>query len=1079
MLLSKEKRPMRTFVRAAGAVVCLMALVLFASTPLSAQGVTTGAVRGRLLDDAGTPVVGASILLTNTSNGQRYQTVSRAGGLYNLEYVGVGGPYRLEARAIGYQPARQTDLTVPLGQALTINLELKRAAVQLEAIVVPGTVNDAIFAPTRQGTETTISDTALVRLPTLDREFTDFVRLTPQVSVRDDGGLAVVSQNNRFNTVLVDGSTVNDRFGLGSTGLAGGQAAGRVVGLEAVKEYQVLLAPYDVRQGDFTGALVNAVTKSGTNTFHGSAFWYFRNQSLAGDPLGLTDFKQHQFGASFGGPIVRDKAQFFLNAEFRRRTDPASGPYIGQPDPIRVTQADVDAVNAALTSYNLPTGSAGVVENKNPLANLLARVDYQVGSRSRLVLRYLYNTADDDIFSRSNSGTFALSNNGYAFKNRTNNPSVEFYTNFANGMSNEFRASLNRIRDRRTPTVTAPLVTINGFNDPTGGPTFGIRVGSEQFSQGNELDQDIWEFTDNLTLPIGDHRITVGTRNEVYKVRNLFAQSSYGVWTFNTLADFQAGTASEYDVAGDIGGQGIAARFTSGIFAGYVQDQWQATPALAVTYGLRADIPTFFDQPAYDPRVAADGFNTKVPSGQLMLSPRLGFNYDLHRQTQIRGGAGVFTGTPAYVWLANAYANNGTKLGRITCLGSNAPAFTAANFNPADPILQCTDGTGIVAGTTIGEVDIIGPDTRFPQVFRANFAVDHRLPGGLVGTAEFIFTKGLNDYFIVNRNLDEAAATTDAQGRVVYGTTNANGTVSPNYVDLTLYGPSFNGGVFELLNTSNNYSWNATLQLQKRFSHNWEANVGYTYSKGQEVASFTSSRAISNWQFGRVYSGSQLDDNATTSSFSRPNRIVVSGTYTFPWRYQTDISLSYVGQSGQPYTLIAGGASGRGDLNADGSNVNDPIYIPMDATTEMLFQDIPNGASAAEQATAFNQYIAGESCLVKQRGSIMERNSCRNPWQNFFNLSLRQTLPRFGGNSLTLEVGVFNLLNLLNSDWGQVKSVDGTVFFTDAVLTMVDADDTTRQPIFQFDPGKVAGRFEKISTPTNSYQIQVGLRYAF
>jgi hypothetical protein len=1096
MIPSKENDVMRTLVRAAGALTCAAMLALLAAAPLTAQGVTTAAVRGRVVDETGTAVVGALIQLLNTSTGQRFESRSRAEGLYYLENVAVGGPYVIEARAIGYQPARRSGITLTLGQALDLELHLARAAVELEAIAVTAEEADQEFNPVRNGTQTIVNDTVIARLPTLDRDFADFVRLTPQVAVRDgdDGGITVVGQNNRFNTIQVDGSTVNDRFGLGRTGQAGGQAGGRAVGLEAVKEYQVLLAPYDVRQGNFTGALINAVTKNGTNTLHGSAFYYFRNADLAGDPLGLTGFKQHQFGASLGGPIVRDRLHFFANAEFRRREAPATGPYLGQPASVGTpfaAQADVDGMNAALQSYGLPTGSGGLVANDNPLNNLLARLDYQLGSRSRLVFRYTYNTASDNVFSRLTSGTFDLSTIGYTVNSKTHNPTLQFFTNFASGASNEVRFSLNRLRDRRPGAVAAPLVIVQNFNAADGSGTYQMQSGTERFSQGNELDQDIWELTDNFTFPVGDHRVTIGTRNELYKVRNFFAQGSFGVWTFDDLADFQNGVVEQYEIAGHLAtrsacsndGISCTSKFNSAILGLYAQDQWQIERNFSITYGLRMDVPVFFTDVAFDQRVLDDFGPQDVPSGQIMWAPRLGFNWDVggNGVTQVRGGAGMFAGTPAYVWWANTYANNGTGLGRITCTGAAVPAF---NTDVADPTLECADGSALGA-TTLGEVDLIAAGTQFPQVLRANLAVDRRLPGGFIGTFEALYTKGINDYYVVNRNLRDDLATVDPRtGRVMYGTIDNAGRGVPRYVDLALYGPSFNGGVYEIRNTSNNYSWALTGQLQKRFSGSWWATVGYTRSHAVDAASFTSSRATSNWRFGRTLSGSQLDDGAKRSSFDRPQRLVVAATYTAPWRrFPTDISLSYIGQSGQPYTLLATGSSGRGDLNADGQNGNDPIYIPLDATNaaEMTFANtITSGGDtilAADQATAFNQYIADEPCLNKQRGSVMARNSCRSPWQSFLNLTIRQTLPRFGGHAVTLEFGVFNLLNLLNEDWGLVKSIDGGVFSTPNFLNVPSASGGV--PRFQFDPTRVTERFRPVTQTGNSYQMQVALRYAF
>jgi hypothetical protein len=324
---------------------------------------------------------------------------------------------------------------------------------------------------------------------------------------------------------------------------------------------------------------------------------------------------------------------------------------------------------------------------------------------------------------------------------------------------------------------------------------------------------------------------------------------------------------------------------------------------------------------------------------------------------------------------------------------------------------------------------------------------------------------------------------TDPTGRTIYGTFNATGVSSPAYIN-SIYGPSSSGGVYELLNTSNNYSWSLSGQLQKRFGGSTLISAGYTYSESKDVQSFTSSRAISNWRNAWTVSGDLRNDEATTGSFSRPHRIVIGASYTAPWkRFPTDLSLTYVGQSGQPYTYIAAGAGGRGDLNADGTNTNDPIYIPTGPTDpNILFADLTTSSgvvTAADQAAAFNDFISGESCLESQRGQIMERNSCRNPWQTFLDMSIRQSLPTINGHALSLEIGIFNLLNLLDEDWGVVKTVGAGVFYSDDPLQQVGFDAGSNLPVFTFDPANIENRFVTTSTLGNSYQVQMGLRYAF
>ena len=1065
------------------------ALLLAVTGAVEAQGVTTGALSGTVADSMGAPIAGATVEVRFEPTGFRAMTTTNSRGFYLLQGLEPGAPYTAAARAIGHRSRRTDGMRVFLGQTTRQDFALPAATIEVEEIVVTSDVNEDIFSPSRQGSATTVGDSALRRLPTLNRDFADFVKLTPQVGVRDgdEGGIAVAGQNNRFNTVQVDGATVNDRFGLGRTGQTGGQAGGRAVGLDAVKEYQVLLAPYDVRQGNFTGALINAVTKNGTNDFSGTAFFNFRNDALAGDPLGQTDFNQKQFGASLGGPIMRDRAHFFVNGDFSRRTAPATGPFFGSTDrPAPVAQADFDRFVSLLEGYGLEAGDGDAFDRNNPLTNLLARVDWQLNDGHRLVFRYGYNEAEDDVFSRStatNNPIFDLSSFAYAFRNKTHNPSLQLFSNFASGASNEFRVSFQSIRDRRTPAVVQPLVMVENVTGAVGGPaTARLQAGSEQFSQGNELDQDFWEITDNFTMPFGNHLVTIGTRNEFYKVRNLFSQSSFGVWRFDSLDDFEDGVAENYLVSGNTGGGATGETpFSTYTLGFYVQDQWTVSPRLSVTAGLRTDIPVFPTEVVYDPRVATDFGAHDVPSGQLMWQPRVGFNYDMGGAalSQVRGGVGIFAGAPAFVWMSNAYANTGLRFSQLTCTEGNTPAFSPTLPAP----LACADGAAIEPGGFLGEVDLIGEDTRFPQVLRANLAFDRELGRGFVGTIEGIYTKGLNDYFIINRNIG-AAVGTDPTGRTVYGTFNATGVSAPAYIN-PIYGPSSSGGVYELLNTSNNYSWSLSGQLQKRFGGSTLLSAGYTYSESKDVQSFTSSRAISNWRNAWTVSGDLRNDEATIGSFSRPHRIVIGASYTAPWkRFPTDISLTYVGQSGQPYTYIAAGAGGRGDLNADGTNTNDPIYIPTGPTDpNVLFADLTTSSgavvTAAEQAAAFSDFISGESCLDSQRGQIMGRNSCRNPWQSFLDMSIRQSLPTVNGHALSLEIGIFNLLNLLNEDWGLTKTVGATVFYSDDPLQQVGFDAGTNLPIFTFDPANIDNRF--VTTPTlgNSYQVQMGLRYAF
>ncbi len=1067
-------------------------LALLASTVLVAAAgrldaqVTTGGVTGRVVDTTGAPVADATVEVHNTETGLRRTVGVNQQGGYTMVGLEPGGSYRVTIRAIGFSPAIREGVRVPLSQNVRADATLARQAVQIEELVVTADAAEADFGPSRQGTQTTINDTLLRRLPTLDRDFTDFVKLTPQVQVREgEGGITAAGQNNRFNTIQVDGATVNDRFGLGRTGQAGGQADGRSVGLEAVKEYQVLLSPYDVRQGNFSGALINAVTKSGTNRFSGSIFGYHRNEAWTGFPLSESDFSNWQFGASLGGPIQQDRVHFFANFERREEDKPAAGPFFGGGQSVVVRPEDVAAFNAAAQGAGLSTGTFDRVDISRPATNLLGRVDFLLGESSRLVAKFQYNKASLDVFDRTAdvvNPTIELSNNGYFFEDNTYNPSVQFLTNFANGAANEFLASANIIRDQRTPFVREPVILVQNYQqagDAT--QSYTLQSGGEEFSHANELDQDIYEITDNVSVPLGAHRLTVGARWENYRVRNLFGQNTFGRWQFDSQADFDAGVVEQYQVRFGLPGSNSGeSRFTAGQLAGYAQDDWAVSPTFTLNPGIRFDLPYFNTDLLYDPRVIQDFGAQGKPAGQILISPRLGFNWDVRGtgQTQLRGGAGVFSGAPAFVWYSNAYANNGLGLVALTCdvnFGQTPPAFVP---DPDHPPLACASGETVAPGGNLGEVDLIADDTKFPQVFRANLALDQRLPYGIVGTLEGLYSKDINQFFVVNRNL-LAPATTDATGRVIYpGALNDNGTISPIYFN-NIYGPSFNGGVYELRNTDAGYSWSITGQVRKNFGQNIQASLGYTHSQAYDVQSFTSSRAISNWRFSRVTFVADDDDVRTRSSFDRPDRIVGNLTYTIPWRLPTDISLTYIGQSGTPYTLRTGGSSGRGDLNFDGTNTNDAIYIPTgtaDPNSPYVFQD-------PASATAFDQYIADEPCLDEQRGRIMERNSCRNPWQNQLDVAIRQRLPVWRGDA-AFEIQIFNFLRMLDRDWGEARTVGGGEFFDQQVLDVVDAtDDAERKHVVTFNSNLLTRRFQPVSSNASinrsTYYVQAGLKYSF
>jgi hypothetical protein len=1058
------------------------AALLVSANPGFAQGVTTGAVSGTITNDQGQPVESAQIEILNALTGSRSAALSRSDGRYYVQGLEVGGPYTVTVRRIGFAPRDTTGVRVSLGQNARVDMVMLTQATQLAGVEVMG-ASSAVITSSHKGVSTTITDSAIARLPTLNRNFTDFVALTPQISTKGPGNSGG-GQNNRFNGIQIDGSVANDLFGLGSTGQPGGQAGAKQISLEAVKEYQVLLSPFDVRQGNFTGALVNAVTKSGSNDLHGSATYANRSEKLERDVdfLRAAPFTVKQEGFWVGGPIVKDKLLFSVAPEWQQQSAPAAGPYIGQPANLAAkppaTQAGVDSLtNILMNQYGFANpGNGGLVKNQNPLANVFARVDLiNLPASSRLVARYNYVDGQQDIFSRS-STRLNLSNNGYNFRSTTNSYLTQLFSSMDNGQNNEFLVGLTRIRDKRIVPMEAPFVVISRTTNPNGG-TGQLSAGTENSSQGNELDQDIFEITDNYTIPVGNHRFTLGTKNEFFKVRNLFSQNSLGNFTFGTMDSLIANTPSSATLGIKLDATDGAARFNARTLGFYAEDEWQTTSTLSTTFGLRLDMPGLQTSPGLNPDVlAALGINTtQVPRNVKQWSPRFGFNWDVtgDARNQLRGGTGVFVGRPAYVWLSNLFGNSGVNgFGNLSCNGlGRAPAMPNAGGAPPTNCLGAAGAPAVTANT-------VDPNLKFPSVWRSSLGYDHLLPWNVIGTFEALYTRSVANFYYQNTGLVNDPIGFDRNGRALYGDIpSATGNAVPSRKPIPGTTPQrFLGDVIALTNTkTHDYAYSYTEQLQKRFSNSFEGSLAYTYGHSYSVWNLTSSVAFSNWSFGRSYSGRQDAQDLAPSTFDVPHRVVASGTYTFPTK--TDVSFTFFGESGVPFEYVYGS-----DLNGDGSSGNDLVYVPKNAhdPAEILFQQNGN-LTPAMQADSLEAFISAHDCLNSQRGRIMTRTSCRSPWTKFMNASVRQSLPTMRGENVILQLDIFNFLNLLNRNWG-AQDLGST--FSPSLLTRRNTVAAPgqplklangAQPVFTFTP------FQQFNTknPQSNYALQLQLKYAF
>lgn len=1036
--------------------VAAVALWLGGAGTLAGQGVTSAAVQGRITSESRGNVQGAIVVLTNASTGARQQTTTNQAGRYNLENLTPGGPYTVDVRAIGFQQASKSGITLTLGQRYVQDFSLAQQVVTLEELTVIAATNPLINSG-RTGAAQTVTDSAIQRLPLLGRNFTDLLRTSPQVL----SGTGIGAQNSRFNTILIDGGVNNDLFGLSSSGTPGGTSGAKPISLEALQEFQILVAPFDIRQGSFSGGLVNGITKSGTNEFHGSIFGYLQRPELVGkDTAGIkvSNFQIKQYGATLGGPLIRNKLHFFGSADLQASATEFFGLSASEPAtgiPVATATRVQDIIK---TKYGFDPGGVEAPGNlQQPDKNLFGKLTWQAGGSSQLEVSYNYVRASRESFNRTSRtdqarGGWQLSNSGFKIGSRTNTGRARF-TSLLGGANLEVLLGYQTVRDAREIPNRAPLILVQGDRG------FYLAAGGERFSHGNELDQDNIEATANLTFGLGrNHRVTIGTHNEFFKFRNLFAQNRFGTWTFGSADSLDLGLARRYEILLEARPGGFTARFNVKQIGAYIQDAWTPNDRLTLTAGLRVDVP-YSTKPFQNPNKALTdtlGINTgQFPTGNALLSPRLGFNWDPFGtgNTILRGGVGLFSGRPPYVWMSNAFTNTGLEQVTLLCTGAGVPAFTVDVNNPPT---ACVGG-GAPAPPT-ATVNYFEKDFKFQQSLKYAFGIDHRLPGGVVATFDFLHTRNRNQMYQTDDNV--RLGQVNGEGRQLYATPNPAGTALTRLTKV-------NGARQVVRHTNRNadYSTLITGQLQKSFGSGLSFSAAYTWSQSKDLMSLTSSIATSNLRFTAL-DGTLENRNLRTSGFSVPHKIAISGSANLPYGVQA--SMIFSARSGSPYAYTS-----LSDLNGDGNTGNDLLYIPRDANDISL-------ANAADW-DRLNTFITSERCLREQRGRIMERNSCRNPWQKFVDIRLGKVIQTLGGQSLQVTADVFNFLNLVDKNWGLVRETSGFEELNFLSMTGYDTRGTASQADDRprFSLPVVLPFQRRVSVGSSRWRIQLGGKYIF
>ena len=1050
------------------AIALVAALSAAPAAVAAAQPVTTATISGTVHTPDGIELHGADVLVTNQSTGYPVRT-SVVHGRYRISGLELGGPYRVTVRRIGYAAQERAGVFLSLGQQLELDFVIDRLPSTLDTTHIV-TQAGHVSAQASSGTAATISDSLLRQMPALNRDFLDFARLVPQLGTRF--GISGSGVSFRFNSYLIDG--VSERL-LNGNGTAGGKA----ISIDAVKEYQVLLSPYDVRYGDFAGALVNAVTKSGTNDLHGGVFFYGRSDRLARSTAFVRDapYDQSQSGFSIGGPIVRNYAHFFLATEVQRMRQPATGPYIGQDaesaNVLPVTDSQVARFADDLRGYGLEPGTGGPVTRRAPNVNVFARADVSLPAwDSRLVIRHNYSQSEQTFFARSSStAAFPLTSNAWTNGQSRSSTALQLFTQLPRGALNELLVAYTWNPSGATRFARSPMirVTVPGA-DPTRSAV--LVAGAPDVGQGSGARMRTIELSDDITARASDsHVLSLGVRSEIFSFHNISTRGQFGTWTFANLDSLERGSAATFKVEKDFGS--ATKRLRGAQTSGYLSDTWQARHNLTLNAGVRADLLTFSTRPAYNPTVdSIFGRRTSdFPTSRVHWSPRVGFSWDMdqNRENRLRGGAGVFVGRPPLAWISASERFDGMGTRTLNCVAPLAPPFVP---DPSTLPETCVGGTG----ARDGPVNLIDRHLTMAEMFRASLAHDRALPWGVTGSVEALYTRTLADFIFQNANL-AGPQSVDRRGRVLYGTINNAGIAGPVVVS-----PRFpQSEVIDLQRHGNGHSIALTGRVEKEFTPSMQASASYTRSRVRDVQSIvTVSPALTSafWAGGRPMAGRHDDLSTGVSAFEIAHRVVLSGGWTAPWRRApTSVFLYYIGESGVPFTYTdsTAGEAGKpnGDLNADGSSANDPIYIPRNAadTSEIVFDG--SATEVRAQQSALESFISSTPCLRRQRGRILARNSCRGSWVHTSSAAVRQVLPALAGHEATLELEVFNLLNLLRSDWGRYRAPT-TVLLRQVGQTTGSA--ATAQPRFRFDQD---WQPYSVANAESGYQLQLALRYRF
>jgi len=1043
------------------------AMLLFLAVSAGIDGqVTTSSMSGKVTDNNGEPLPAATVVATHVPSGTRYGALANGQGLYAIQGMRPGGPYSVNVSFIGYKTQSYTEITLALGENTTLNSTLASATTEMSEVTVVGYATSK-FNTTQTGAVTNITNTQIANMPTISRSIIDVTRLSPY----GGNGMSFVGTDGRTANFTVDGANFNNNFGL-SSALPGG---GNPISIESIEELQVVIAPYDVRQTNFIGGGVNAITKSGTNTFKGSAYTYHRNENMRGDAVNGMQIagaravdRNTNYGFTFGGPIIKNKLFLFVNGEmaktptvvnrWRASTDGVADAnnYIS-----RTTESDLQTVSDYVKSkYGYETGSFTDFPANENNYKLLARLDWNITDKHHLALRYNYtknlywnppNASSMDggtrmSEARMSQASMSYANSMYSMNNLVHSFSFDLNSRLYDNLSNQFLATFSKLDDvRGSNSNEFPFIDI--LKD---GQAY-LSLGYELFTWNNAVHNNVWNVKDELSYYLGSHKIVGGVAYEYKMADNAYMRNGTGYYRYTSLDDFlNEGTPEIVNLTyGYDGESNPAARIRTNKIGVYVQDDWNAAENFKLSYGLRID-GLFFDnqdlitnQAILDLDYSGRNINTgKWPSANLVFSPRIGFVWDAYgdKSLKVRGGTGLFSGNLPLVFFTNMPTNGGMVQYQAQINAANAAkrGFTMDEF--AGGLVTDANGNANIAalynkltslgypstispedGTVPSAVNGVDPNFKMPQVWKTSLAVDYSFKTSFPFsvTVEGIYNKTINGVSISDWSIP-----------------NVGGYARFNGVDnRPIYPAGYrtNTKAFMLENTSLGYGWSANITFDAQPAKWLNLMAAYAHTVAKDVTGMPGSAAESAFTYVPTVEGPNFI-RLHNSQYNTPDRLVTSiNAHDNSGNHYSLIYEAWLGGANYSYMML-------NDINSDGYNY-DAVYIPTDADVESnQFRFV----SAGDQ-TRFMDYVHANSYLKNHQGKYAEPYSVYSPWVHRIDLGYKHDFVLNAGNTkhtLQFSLDIKNVLNMFNSEWGVAKYLNPAIGSEARILKYegVDAD---------------------------------------